>query len=49
MVGAGGIGMLLWESIRGFEYSATAAMLLIIIVVVSALDMVSAIIRKHFI
>jgi phosphonate transport system permease protein len=49
MVGAGGIGMLLWESIRSFEYRATAAMLLIIIVVVSALDMVSAIIRKHFI
>jgi phosphonate transport system permease protein len=49
MVGAGGIGMLLWESIRGFDYSATAAMLLIVIVVVSFLDLVSAMIRKHFI
>ena len=49
MVGAGGIGMLLWEAIRSFEYSATAAMLLIIIVVVSTLDLVSAIIRKRFI
>jgi phosphonate transport system permease protein len=49
MVGAGGIGMLLWEAIRGFEYSATAAMLLIIILVVSLLDLVSAIIRKRFI
>jgi len=49
MVGAGGIGMLLWESIRAFEYSATAAMLLIIIVVVSVLDLISAMIRKRFI
>jgi phosphonate transport system permease protein len=49
MVGAGGIGMLLWESIRGFDYSATAAMLLIVIVVVSFLDLVSAMIRNHFI
>lgn len=49
MVGAGGIGMLLWESIRGFEYSATAAMLLIVIVVVSVLDLISAMTRKHFI
>jgi phosphonate transport system permease protein len=49
MVGAGGIGMLLWEAIRAFEYSATAAMLFIIIVVVSVLDLVSAIIRKRFI
>jgi phosphonate transport system permease protein len=49
MVGAGGIGMLLWESIRGFDYSATAAMLLVVIVVVSCLDLVSAMIRKYFI
>jgi len=49
MVGAGGIGMLLWESIRGFEYSATAAMLFMIIVVVSAIDLVSSMIRKHYI
>lgn len=34
--------------IRGFDYSATAAMLLIVIVV-SFLDLVSAVIRKHFI
>jgi phosphonate transport system permease protein len=49
MVGAGGIGMLLWEAIRAFEYGATAAMLLIIIAVVSVLDVVSAMIRKRFI
>ncbi len=49
MVGAGGIGMLLWESIRGFEYSATAAMLLVVIVAVSIIDLISAMIRKQFI
>jgi phosphonate transport system permease protein len=49
MVGAGGIGMLLWETIRGFEYEQTAALLLIIVVVVSLLDLVSAMIRKQFI
>jgi phosphonate transport system permease protein len=49
MVGAGGIGMLLWESIRSFDYDATAAMLLIIIVVVSVLDLFSSMVRKRFI
>jgi phosphonate transport system permease protein len=49
MVGAGGIGMLLWDAIRGFQYAETAAMLLIIIVSVSVLDLTSAIIRKRFI
>ena len=41
--------MLLWEAIRAFEYSATAAMLLIIIVVVTGLDLFSALVRKRFI
>lgn len=49
MVGAGGIGMLLWDAIRGFQYGATAAIMLIIIGTVIALDMVSSLIRKHYI
>lgn len=49
MVGAGGIGMLLWDAIRGFQYGSTAAIMLIIIVTVTALDMVSALIRKIYI
>ena len=49
MVGAGGIGMLLWDAIRSFNYGATAAMLLILVVVVSLLDLGSACIRKKFI
>lgn len=49
MVGAGGIGVLLWEYIRGFYYGETAAVLLIIIVTVSLVDLSSAQIRKRFI
>lgn len=49
MVGAGGIGMLLWDAIRSFNYGATAAMLLILVVVVSLLDLMSAYVRKRFI
>ncbi len=46
MVGAGGIGVVLWEIIRGFQYAETCAVMLIIIVTVSAIDLVSARIRK---
>jgi len=46
MVGAGGIGVVLWEIIRGFQYAETAAVMLIIILTVSLIDLVSARIRK---
>ncbi|MCE2571258.1 phosphonate ABC transporter, permease protein PhnE [Motilimonas eburnea] len=49
MVGAGGIGVILWESIRGFMFPQTCAVMLIIIVTVSLLDFGSQRIRKHFI
>jgi phosphonate transport system permease protein len=49
MVGAGGIGVVLWEIIRGFYYAETCAVLLIVIVTVSAVDLLSAQIRNHFI
>jgi phosphonate transport system permease protein len=49
MVGAGGIGVILYEVIRGFEYAQTCAVMLIIIVFVSAIDLLSARIRKVFI
>ncbi len=49
MVGAGGIGALLWDAIRSFNYGATAAMLIILVVVVSLLDLGSAYVRKRFI
>ncbi len=46
IVGAGGIGVILHEVIRGFEYAQTAAVLLIIIVSVTVIDLVSARIRQ---
>ncbi len=46
IVGAGGVGMLLWEYIRGFYYAETAALMIIIIVCVSILDMISQRLRK---
>lgn len=49
IVGAGGIGQILYEMIRGFYYAETAAVILIIIGVVSALDIGSQILRKRFI
>jgi phosphonate transport system permease protein len=49
MVGAGGIGVILYEVIRGFEYAQTCAVMLIIITFVSTIDIVSARIRKLFI
>ena len=49
MVGAGGIGVVLWEIIRGFYYAETCAVLILIIITVSAVDLLSARIRKQFI
>jgi phosphonate transport system permease protein len=49
MVGAGGIGMVLWDVIRGFQYSQTAAVLIMLVVAVSAIDVVSSTLRKRVI
>jgi len=49
IVGAGGIGMALWEYIRGFYYHETAAVMIIIIISVSLLDVLSQRLRKLFI
>jgi|TARA_R110002033_G_scaffold171211_2_gene218457 phosphonate transport system permease protein len=46
IVGAGGIGMVLWEYIRAFYYAETAAVMIIIIISVSLLDIVSQRLRK---
>ena len=47
IVGAGGIGVILHEAIRGFEYAQTSAVLIIIIVSVTLLDLTSARIRQR--
>lgn len=49
MVGAGGVGVVLWEIIRGFQYAQTCAVMIMIVVTVSAIDLVSARIRKVFV
>lgn len=49
MVGAGGIGVVLWEIIRGFQYAQTCAVMLMIVATVSLFDVLSAHIRKAFI
>jgi phosphonate transport system permease protein len=49
MVGAGGIGVILWESMRGFQFAQTCAVMIIIILVVTSLDITSQWVRKRFI
>lgn len=49
IVGAGGIGMVLYESIRGFQYAQTCAIMIFIIITVVVLDFISQHLRKRFI
>jgi phosphonate transport system permease protein len=49
MVGAGGIGVVLYEAIRSFDYASTAAVLIMVIVVVTAIDLASAWLREKVI
>lgn len=49
LIGAGGIGQVLFESIRGFYYPQASAMLIIVIVTVSLTDLLSQHLRKLFI
>jgi phosphonate transport system permease protein len=49
MVGAGGIGVVLFEVIRGFQYAQTCAVLIILVVTVSLIDLLSARLRQRFI
>jgi len=46
IVGAGGIGQLLRENIRSFAYSETAAIMIIIIVSITLIDILSQQLRK---
>jgi phosphonate transport system permease protein len=49
MVGAGGIGMVLWDVVRSFQYGQTAAILILLALSVSLIDLVSAHLRKRLI
>jgi len=45
LIGAGGIGQTLFDSINGFDYSQTSAIVIVIIAAVSLIDVLSQIIR----
>jgi phosphonate transport system permease protein len=49
IVGGGGIGMTFNETMRGFNYSQASAILIIVILTVTVLDVLSQNIRKRFI
>jgi phosphonate transport system permease protein len=49
IVGAGGIGQTLYESIRSFQYGQTAAQVIIVVVTVMLIDLLSARLRKTLI
>ncbi len=49
MVGAGGIGVILWESMRAFQFQQTCAVMIVIILCITAIDLISQRLRKVFI
>lgn len=49
LVGAGGIGQSLVDEMRGFHYRETAAIVIVIIVTVFAIDAISAAVRKRMV
>ena len=49
MVGAGGIGVPLWEAIRSFRFGETCAVLITIVLAVSLIDILSQRLRRLFI
>jgi phosphonate transport system permease protein len=49
MVGAGGVGVALWDVVRAFQFDRASAVLIMIVVTVSMVDLLSARIRRLFI
>ncbi|MGH6955417.1 MAG: phosphonate ABC transporter, permease protein PhnE [Caulobacteraceae bacterium] len=49
LIGAGGIGQTLIDSINGFDYSQTGAIVIVVIVAVTAIDLLSQIIRTRLV
>jgi phosphonate transport system permease protein len=47
LIGAGGIGQLLFDSLNAFAYTRTSAIVVVIIVAVSLIDMLSQAIRSR--
>jgi phosphonate transport system permease protein len=49
LIGAGGLGQVLFDSLNSFDYGRVAAISLVIIVAVTAIDMLSQLIRSRLI
>ncbi len=49
VIGAGGIGQILFESIRGFYYPQASAMLIVVVATVMLMDVLSQFLRKRVI
>ena len=47
LIGAGGIGQLLFDSMNGFQYGQTAAIVIVIVVAVSLIDLMSQALRQR--
>jgi phosphonate transport system permease protein len=47
LIGAGGIGQLLFESIQAFDYRLVSAIAIVIVVAVTLIDMLSQMMRKR--
>ena len=47
LIGAGGIGQTLFESLNGFNYSQVSAIAIVIVVAVTLIDMLSQTIRAR--
>jgi phosphonate transport system permease protein len=49
IVGAGGIGFVFYDSFRSFQYDRAAAIIIIVVIAVSLIDIVSARLRKFLV
>jgi phosphonate transport system permease protein len=49
LIGAGGIGQILFEAVRAFDYQRTAAIVIVIVIAVSAIDLLSQLMRKRLV
>jgi phosphonate transport system permease protein len=49
LIGAGGIGQILFEAVRAFDYQRTAAIVIVIVIAVSLIDLLSQLLRKRLV
>ena len=49
LIGAGGIGQLLFESLQAFRFSETSAMVIVIVAAVTLIDLLSQVMRSRLI